>query len=33
VVKDIEDKVLLYNKEVLRNPSIITLGDPSFVWK
>lgn len=33
VVKDIEDKVLRYNKEVLRNPSIITLGDPLFAWK
>ncbi|MDA0749579.1 MAG: 3'(2'),5'-bisphosphate nucleotidase CysQ [Verrucomicrobia bacterium] len=33
VVKDIDGSVLLYNKEVLRNPSIITLGDPLFAWK
>lgn len=33
IVQDLEGNVLLYNKEVLRNPSIITLGEPSFKWK
>jgi 3'(2'), 5'-bisphosphate nucleotidase len=33
VVQDIEGKRLGYNKPVLRNPSIITLGEASFIWR
>jgi 3'(2'), 5'-bisphosphate nucleotidase len=33
VVQDIEGKTLTYNKPVLRNPSIITLGQADFDWR
>ncbi|MBT5926742.1 MAG: 3'(2'),5'-bisphosphate nucleotidase CysQ [Verrucomicrobia bacterium] len=33
VVQDIDGKTLSYNKPVLRNPSIITLGDAAFDWR
>ncbi len=33
VVQDIEGKTLSYNKRVLRNPSIVTLGSSGFVWR
>ena len=33
VVQDIGGNRLGYNKPVLRNPSIITLGEASFIWR
>jgi len=33
VVQDIDGQTLGYNKPVLRNPSIITLGESTFKWR
>lgn len=32
-VQDLEGQTLSYNRENLRNPSLITMGDPSFDWR
>ena len=33
VVQELSGNRLRYNKPVLKNPAIITLGDPDFVWR
>ena len=32
-VQDLEGQTLSYNRENLRSPSLITMGDPSFDWR